>query len=123
MAIVAGALIAADGGIASALVSSPALTRTSSGFLGTSDGWTDLKSDFTLDHAYRRAVDGNFAQIGELPPSATYFSFTLGLGFDREGTSDCAPLHTPLAEDAEPSADDTDFADARKTSGLIRASS
>lgn len=81
------ALIAADGGIATALVSSPAFTRTSSGFLGTSDGWTALKHDFKLGHAYRRAVDGNIAQVGELPPSDTSFTFTLALGFGGEGAS------------------------------------
>src|SRR5689334_1391111 len=39
------ALVASDSKAASALVASPAFTKTSSGFLGTSDGWTDLKDD------------------------------------------------------------------------------
>ena len=32
----------------------PGFKRTSNGYFGTSDGWTDLKSDFRMDWAYRR---------------------------------------------------------------------
>jgi glucoamylase len=39
------ALLAADGDVASALVASPGFARTSNGFVGTSDGWTDLASE------------------------------------------------------------------------------
>src|SRR5215217_4480857 len=34
---------------ASALTASPAFTSTSNGYLDTSDGWTDLRSDFRMD--------------------------------------------------------------------------
>jgi glucan 1,4-alpha-glucosidase len=78
-----GALVAADGGVASALVSSAGFTRISSGYLGTSDGWTDLKDDFKLDNSYARATDGNVVQVAELPAAAT--GFTLALGFGAEG--------------------------------------
>ena len=81
------ALIAADGGIASAMVSSAAFTRTSSGYAGASDGWTDLKDDFKLDHAYARAEDGNIVQIGELPLTAANAPFTIALGFGSEGST------------------------------------
>jgi Glucodextranase, domain N len=73
------ALLAADGGIASALVSSLPFTRTSSGFVGTSDGWTDLQ-DRSLDWSYDTAPDGNVLQTGEVPVSGTT-TFTLALGF------------------------------------------
>ncbi len=43
----------------SALVASPGFKRTSNGYFGTSDGWTDLKSDFRMDWAYTSAPNGN----------------------------------------------------------------
>ncbi|MDX6358692.1 MAG: glucoamylase, partial [Nocardioidaceae bacterium] len=63
-----GALVATDGAkeVASALISQPTFDATSTGFLGTSDGWTDLQGDQTLDHAYRRAGVGNIVQIGRM---------------------------------------------------------
>lgn len=93
---VSQALIAADGGIATALVSNPAFLRTSSGFAGTSDGWSDLRNDFTLDHLYARAVDGNVAQIGELPLGCGTSSFTLALGFGSEGSEALAAARLSL---------------------------
>ena len=39
------ALLAGDGPVASALVASSGFARTSSGFVVTSDGWTDLEPD------------------------------------------------------------------------------
>src|SRR3954454_24148522 len=57
------ALLAADDGspVASALVAEPAFTRLSNGYLGTSDGWTDLQ-DFRMDWSYSSAPDGNLVQ-------------------------------------------------------------
>jgi glucoamylase len=56
------ALMASDATAASALVASPAFTKTSSGYLGTSDGWSDLRADYTMDWNYGSAPDGNVAQ-------------------------------------------------------------
>ncbi|HVF88463.1 MAG TPA: glucan 1,4-alpha-glucosidase [Blastocatellia bacterium] len=78
-----GALVAEDEGIASALLSSSGFTRTTSGFMGTSDGLADLKADFRLDRTYARAAKGNVVQVGELPASAA--PFTLALGFGSNG--------------------------------------
>lgn len=44
-----GALVTEDAAAGSALVASPGFERTSNGYFGTSDGWTDLKSDFRMD--------------------------------------------------------------------------
>ena len=52
--------------VASALVAAPGFTRTSNGFVGTSDGWTDLASDKALDFDYDTAPDGNVLQTGEI---------------------------------------------------------
>jgi glucan 1,4-alpha-glucosidase len=76
------ALLAADGSVASALVSSSGFARTSSGFVGVSDGWTDLAADRQLDWDYDAADDGNVLQTGELAIEAgRATTFTLALGF------------------------------------------
>jgi glucoamylase len=60
------ALVALDAANASAVRTEPALTRTSSGYLGASDGWTDLRADHRMDWAYVAAAEpGNVAQAGE----------------------------------------------------------
>ncbi len=82
---IGGGLIAADGPVASALLCSLRFLRTSSGYLGTSDGWTELKRQFGLEHTYVRAADGNVVQIAELPAEAATSAFTLALGFGAEG--------------------------------------
>lgn len=78
-----GALVASDGDVASALVSSRGFTRTSNGYLGTSDGWTDLRDDFTLDATYASAPDGNLVQTGQVDVrrrGTTRFTLALGYG-------------------------------------------
>src|SRR3954447_17287692 len=80
------ALLGQDGSVASALVASPGFTRTSNGFVGTSDGWTDLQADRTLDFNYDRATDGNVLQTGEIAVNGTT-SFTLALGFGDSPTA------------------------------------
>lgn len=85
------ALTASDAKAASALVAAPAFTKTSSGYLGTSDGWSDLRTDYSMDWNYRSAPDGNVAQIGRLELTGKPGSqdATLALGF---GTSTPAAL-------------------------------
>ena len=61
---VGSSLVASDAKSGSALVSSPAFTETSSGYLGTSDGWTDLSSHDAMDWNYTSAPDGNVVQTG-----------------------------------------------------------
>ena len=79
-------LVASDNGIASALASSLPFTKTTSGYLGTSDGLVDLKKFFTLKNTYPRAQDGNVVQVGEFPPAATRdVNFTIALSFGAEG--------------------------------------
>ena len=58
----------------------------SNGFVGQSDGWTDLlgKSGHTMDWTFDQASDGNVAQMGWLDlgdPSASSISFDIILGF------------------------------------------
>ncbi len=84
------ALVASDGTVASALVSRPRLGATSTGYLGTSDGWTDLEADQRLDHRYQRAAAGNIVQVGRitgLDGRRGHRTATLSLGFARTATA------------------------------------
>ncbi|MGH7466493.1 MAG: glycoside hydrolase family 15 protein [Longimicrobiales bacterium] len=52
----------------------------SCGFVGTSDGWTDLADNLRMDWELDAAENGNVALIGELELRSN-FEFTLGLSF------------------------------------------
>jgi glucoamylase len=85
-----GALYATDASspVASALVASPAFTRTSSGYMGTSDGWTDLRDD-RMDWTYTSAPNGNVVQTGETALTGVDGGqdLTLALGFGPDASS------------------------------------
>jgi glucoamylase len=55
-------------------------SKLSCGYVGMSDGWTDLKKDFKMDWEFTHADDGNVALMGELDLSKTR-TFTLGVAF------------------------------------------
>ncbi len=55
-------------------------SRVSCGYVGTSDGWTDLADNFQMDWEFDNAYDGNIALTGELDLSKGR-EFTLGLAF------------------------------------------
>jgi len=77
------ALVARDGTSASVLAARPAFGATSSGYAGTSDGWTDLRADGRLDARYARAADpGNVVQTAEVRLSHGRATLALGLGAD-----------------------------------------
>jgi glucoamylase len=78
------ALLASDAQmqVASALVASPAFTETANGYLGTSDGWTDLSQHYHLTAHYNSAPNGTVVQTGRLPLTGLWGSrhLTLALG-------------------------------------------
>jgi glucoamylase len=93
------ALVARDDKLASALVSKPAATRVSNGYLGKSDGWTDLRDDFRMDWTYARAAaKGNVAQIAELPVTGRpgHRRATLSLGFGASAGAASSTAGTAL---------------------------
>ena len=96
---VGSALLASDAKAASALVASPAFTRTSSGYLGTSDGWTDLSSHDTMDWNYTSAPDGNVVQTAAMTLTGTRGSqdATIALGFGTSSSSALASANASLA--------------------------
>jgi glucoamylase len=63
-----------------ALAATAPFTRVSCGYVGKSDGWTDLADNFQMDWQFDHAYDGNIALTGELDLS-TQREFTLGLAF------------------------------------------
>ncbi|WP_017932922.1 glucan 1,4-alpha-glucosidase [Nocardioides sp. Iso805N] len=82
-----------DTPVASALRAEPAFTAVSSGYADSSDGWTDLATDHTLDHQYASAPDGNVVQIGRLAADrsgTTHATIALGFGADTAAASRAA---------------------------------
>jgi glucoamylase len=92
---------------ASALATAPALQRTSVGYMGASDGWTDLRDDHRMDWAYDSAgKPGNVVQTGEtsLTGLPGHEHLTLALGFaakpDAAASTAAAALRTGFASAA-----------------------
>jgi len=73
-------LVAERKGTWLALAATVPFSRVSCGYVGKSDGWTDLSGNFQMDWEFERAPDGNIALTGELDLTGTR-EFTLGLAF------------------------------------------
>jgi glucoamylase len=73
-------LVAFRGATYLALGSTAPFKKTSCGYVGASDGWTDLRDNFRMDWQFDFADDGNVALTGEIDLSESR-TFTLGLGF------------------------------------------
>ena len=61
-----------------ALMATVPFSRASCGYVGRSDGWTDLADNFQMDWEFDQALDGNVALMGELLLNG-HTEFTLGL--------------------------------------------
>ncbi|HZG54680.1 MAG TPA: glucan 1,4-alpha-glucosidase, partial [Pyrinomonadaceae bacterium] len=73
------ALVASDAGETSALLSSTGFIETTNGYLGTSDGLTQLRrAGGRITDKYARAADGNVVQVARVHAGQP---FTLALGF------------------------------------------
>src|SRR3954464_9766289 len=92
-------LLASDATVASALTASPAFTQVSNGYLGRSDGWEDLRSDYTMDWTYSSAPNGNVVQTGQAGVTGLKGSqhLTLALGFGGSTTGALAAARASLA--------------------------
>ncbi len=73
-------LVADRGGVWLALGATVPFSRGSAGYVGTSDGWTDLAGNYQMDWEFDRALDGNVALTGELALDGAT-DLTLGLAF------------------------------------------
>jgi glucoamylase len=97
------ALVASDGSAASALVAEPGFTATSNGYLGTSDGWTDLAADGTLDWRHPQAGPGNVVQTGQLTiDGLARHRATLALGFGAHRDEALATTRSTLRQGFSP---------------------
>ena len=92
-------IVAWRNGTSLALACDRGFSRASCGFVGASDGWQDLKSNYRMDWEYGSATEGNLALTGEInlegasrhpvPPAADgspaskreYVEFVVAIGF------------------------------------------
>jgi glucoamylase len=58
--------------------------KLSVGYVGSSDGWQDLKAHKRMTWEYTRAENGNVALIGEVDLLKTRGAFVLALGFGKD---------------------------------------
>ena len=68
-------------GICLALACSVGFSAATAGYVGVSDGWTQLRSTGHIDPDQKRADDGNVALTGEIGLSGRAGRFLLALGF------------------------------------------
>ncbi len=84
-----------------ALAATVPFSRVSCGYVGKSDGWTDLADNFQMDWEFDCAPDGNIALTGELDLTGAR-EFTLGLAFGNSQHHAVSTLFqslsTPFAE-------------------------
>ena len=73
-------LVAEKGGLWLTLGASCGFSRLSCGYVGMSDGYTDLKANSRMDYEFDHAKEGNVALTGELNLQQDR-SFTIGLAF------------------------------------------
>jgi glucoamylase len=74
----------------------PDFLRRSVGYVGFSDGWQDLMSNYQMNWQFSRAEDGNIALTAEIDLSHN-FEFVLGVGFGRSPQSASTKLLQSLA--------------------------
>jgi glucoamylase len=78
-----------------ALATKVGFSKLSVGYVGTSDGWSDLAHNLKLDWEYDSAMDGNIALTGKVDLSRGN-EFTLGLAFGRSRHAAGATLFQSL---------------------------
>ncbi len=87
---------ATEGKAALTLVSQPAFTKASTGFVGVSDGLTELKTSQSFDNIYQSTGDkaGNVAALAQLPAvnkgETGQFDLVIGFGDNTEQSQQAA---------------------------------
>lgn len=111
-------LMAHKQGVWLALAATVPFSRVSCGYVGRSDGWTDLAGDFQMDWEFDCAPDGNIALTGELPLHESR-DFTLGLAFGDSQHAAVAALFQALASPFQAHA--TRYAEEWRTAAALIA--
>jgi glucoamylase len=75
-------LVAERNGTWLALGATVPFRRLSCGYVGQSDGWTDLSDNYLMDYEFDRATNGNVALTGQIELDRGN-EFTLGLSFGK----------------------------------------
>ena len=87
-------------GVHLVMACSPGFSRRSVGYVGASDGWQDLMSNFKMDWEFRTAERGNIALTGEIAlPESGEFTIAVACGGSYQSTA--AKLLQSLAEPFE----------------------
>ncbi|MGH9970360.1 MAG: glucan 1,4-alpha-glucosidase [Pyrinomonadaceae bacterium] len=89
------ALVAVDGDVASAMISSVGFAEKTNGHLGTTDGLLQLRKKGRITESYERAEDGNVVQVARIPNRR---AFTLALGFGKNSGEALRNAETSLAK-------------------------
>ncbi len=89
-------LAAEKGGTWLVVAATVPFSRLSCGFVGSSDGWTDLMDNKQMDWEFDRALNGNVALTGELDISETQ-EFTLATAFGDSLQNALTTLFTSLS--------------------------
>jgi glucoamylase len=90
-------LRAARGEIHLVMGCSCGFSRRSVGYVGASDGWQDLRNNFTMDWEFCSAENGNIALTGEIELHDDD-EFTIGIALGRSPQSTTAKLLQSLAD-------------------------
>jgi glucoamylase len=83
-------------GVAMALGCSLPFARASVGYVGASDGWTDLSENRKLTWEFDRAPNGNISFVGEIP-IRRHAEFTVGVAFGDSVANAITRLFQSLA--------------------------
>ena len=79
---------------------SEGFARRSVGYVGASDGWQDLTTNYKMDWEFRAAGPGNIALTGEIVPQEVR-PFTIAIAFGKSSQSTVTKLLQSLAEPFE----------------------
>jgi glucoamylase len=91
-------LFAERNGNALALACSVPWLKSSTGFVGVSDGWQDLSQHKILTWSYDRAENGNVSLIGEIDLTKSEGDFVLALGFGLNFAEACQRVLASLLD-------------------------
>jgi glucoamylase len=94
-------LFAERDGITLALACSLPWKNRSVGFVGVSDGYTDVSQHFSMEWAYERAESGNVALTGQVELTDNDDDFTLALAFGRDQNEAAQHAHASLLKGFE----------------------
>ena len=93
-------LMAEKNGTWLALMCSTPFSRLSVGYVGASDGWTDLSQGFQLDWQFDQALNGNVALTGEVELTTTQ-EFVVAIAFGNSQQRAIATQFQSLAQPFE----------------------